>query len=264
MIERSKILINAITSAFTLSVIAYVETKKIELPVEYAHITEVEMLEVRKRFGNLVLPLENVVKTWEERLLAASINERLKSLDLIAINGEAAYLWNNVKIYKTKLSNGRVINILKPIRVEGERFNRRKGVRIALNKTMLIQQEGKFYSVLVRDLSYCGLGFVVSGNSEIQTGSKFIFFLTEQKGDADKVIGKFIGKIINNRELPNGDTFYGCVLSSEHAAFLQRYIARKQMEELSVTRNHLSTNQIVPSENLKEQYIDALLDSLNM
>lgn len=265
MIDRNsdKLLINRVTKEFTLSVIALVEKQEIELPVEYANISDVEKEEIRSRFGSDVIPLENVIKVWEERLLAASFKGKLTSLKLIAVNTESVFGWENVKIYKTKLSNGKVINILRSANVVGRKINRRKGVRIAMNRTMLLQQDGKFHNIVVKDLSYCGMGFVQQGICTVKSGEPFTLFLTENKADGEKVVGKFIGKVVNTRELEDGYTFCGCILSSEHAVFLQRFIARKQMEELRGRRFCFESNQIVPTDSLKEQYIDSLLDSLN-
>ena len=252
--------ISEITRNITLSVVASLDGKTIELPLEYADISPEEILEVKKRYGKNILPLENVVKQWKEKLIAAKFKGHLASLDLIAVTTESVFAWEDVKIYATKLSSGKIINILKAPVDEGEKINRRKGVRIAMEQPMLVQQEGMFHTVLVRDLSYCGVGFIEHGPSELKVGVPFILCLLEHNDDGVKMIDKFSGEIINQRPLPDGGTFSGCTLSDKHAIYLQRYIATKQLEELSGKRQRPYV--ISSDDKWKDMLVENLLESL--
>ncbi len=251
-----------ITIETTLSVLATVDDNTLELPVEYARLTPAELKGIRALYGNNVLPLENVVKQWQEKLMEVSFKGHLSKLDLLAVNTEGVFLWEDVKIYKVKLTSGKTINILKSPIIEGTKYNRRKGVRIALNKSMHIHQDGKFHTVIVRDLSYCGVGFVESGKSNIEKGKPFILFLTEETENGEKIIGKFVGKVINQRELPAGGVFSGCVLAAKHSAFLQRYIAKKQIEQINGGFQITSIQKNEIGDDWKNNLIESLIESL--
>ncbi|MBR5636344.1 MAG: PilZ domain-containing protein [Pseudobutyrivibrio sp.] len=265
MVEKKRIRLSIadINSEITLSVLATLDNKTIELPVEYAKLTEEELSGVRALYGPHVLPLENVVKEWQEKLMEVSFKGHLSKLELLAVNTEGVFLWDNVKIYKVKLTSGKTINILKAPAVEGEKFNRRRGVRIALDKSMQLQQEGSFHTVIVRDLSYCGIGFIEPGKSSVEVGKSFILFLTEDTEDGEKIVGKFVGKVINQRDLPAGGVFSGCILSAQHSTFLQRYIAMKQLEQISGRRQNISIQRTEIGVDWKSKIVDSLVESLN-
>ncbi len=264
MAEKTvKLTITEINKDTTLSVLATLDGKKLELPVEYAKITGEELAELQESYGKLVIPLEDVVKRWQEKLFQVSFKGHLSKLELIAINADGVFVWDNVKIYKVKLSTGTSVNLLKAKMVEGKKFNRRRGVRIALDKRMDIQQGGKIIKVVVRDLSYCGLGFIEPTESKIKVGEPFILFLVEDTDEGDKLIGKFKGKVINQRELPAGGIFSGCVISSEHSTFLQRYIAMKQMEQISGRKMASAVQHNISGKNWKNKIVNSLVESLD-
>lgn len=264
MAEKTvKLSIPEINKDTTLSVLATLDGKKLELPVEYAKVTGEELAEIRESYGKLIIPLEDVVQQWQEKLFEVSFKGHLSKLELIAINSEGVFVWDNVKIYKVKLSTGHTLNLLKAKMLEGKKFNRRRGVRIALDKTMEIQQGGEMIKVVVRDLSYCGLGFVEPGESKIKEGEPFILFLVESTDEGDKLVGKFKGKVINQRELPAGGVFSGCVISSEHSTFLQRYIALKQMEQISGKKRVATFERNVDGVNWKNKIVNSLVESLD-
>ncbi|SDH35288.1 hypothetical protein SAMN05421493_101371 [Pseudobutyrivibrio sp. 49] len=264
MAEKKKTLsISEVNKDTTLSVVATLDGKKLELPVDYAKVSPQELAEIKEHYGNLVIPLEDVVKQWQEQLFEVSFKGHLSKLELLAINTEGVYHWDNIKIYKVKLTTGLSVNLLKVKLLEGEKFNRRRGVRIALDKSMDIQQNGEILRVIVRDLSYCGLGFIEPGESKVKLGVPFILFLMEDTDDGEKLIGKFTGKVINQRELPAGGIFSGCVLSADHSSFLQRYIAMKQMEQLSGKKMNATIQKNATGDNWKNKIVDSLVESLD-
>ncbi len=259
-----KLTIQEINKETTLSVIASLEDKKLELPVEYAHITDNELVEIRAKYGENIIPIEDVVQEWKRKLFKVSFNGHLSKLDLMAINTEGVFLWEKVKIYKVVLSSGRMVNLIKSDRVEGEKFNRRRGVRIALDKSMDIQQDGEIFRVVVRDLSYCGVGFIeYTETSNIKVGEPFELFLVEDSKDGENLVGKFYGKVINQRELPAGGIFNGCILSSQHSTFLQRYIAMKQLEQISGKKMSPTIQRNATGDNWKGIIVESLAEKKN-
>lgn len=229
--------IQDITEDYTLSIVATLDSKNVELPAEYAHLAKEELEEIWGKYGKNVLPLENIVTSLHEKMLQVSFSGHISKLDLIAISTDGVFRWGNVKIYKIKLSTGKDINLLASKQLIGERFNRRRGVRVDLDKAMKIEQQGEVYTVVVRDLSYCGLSFVEPNGAHVQKGMPFVLNLVETAENGDKEIGKITGKILNQRELEDGAVISGCIISANHATMLQRYIAIKQIEQISGKRN---------------------------
>lgn len=259
-----KLTIREIDKDITLSVIATLDNKKLELPVDYAHISDSELVEIRAKYGENIVPLEDVVQEWKRKLFKVSFKGHLSKLDLMAINTEGVFIWENVKIYKVILASGKNVNLLKSDRDEGVKFNRRRGVRIALDKSMDIQQDGEIHKVVVRDLSYCGVGFIeYSETSNIKMGEPFELFLVEDTKDGENLVGKFTGKVINQRELPAGGIFNGCVLSAAHSNFLQRYIAMKQLEQISGKKRPATIQKNVTGDNWKGIIVESLAEKKN-
>lgn len=264
MEENKKTLsISEINKDTTLSVVATLDGKKLELPIDYANVSPMEMGEIKEHYGNLIIPLNDVVKQWQEKMFEVSFRGHLSKLELLAINTKGVYHWDDINIYKVKLTTGLSVNLLKVKVPEGEKFNRRRGVRIALDKRMDIEQNGEIFRVIVRDLSYCGLGFIEPGESKVNVGVPFILFLAEDTKDGEKLIGKFKGKVINQRELPAGGVFSGCVLSADHSTFLQRYIAMKQMEQLGGRNREADVQKNVTGKNWKNTIVNSLMESLD-
>ena len=261
--KEKKLKVTDINSKVTLSVIATLDNKKVELPVDYAKLTAAEAVEVKANYGDMVIPLEDIVKQWQEQVLQVSFKGHLSLLELVAVDNEGVYLWDKVQIYKVKLSTGKRLNLLQVNTVEGERYNRRRGVRIAVDKNMEIQQDGELYSVRVRDLSYCGVGFIEPDVSHLKIGVPFILFLSEDSETGEKQLGRFVGKVINQRELPNGGVFDGCIISSQHSAFLQRYIARKQIEQIKGRTASGTVKRNVTGADWKNKIVDSLVESMN-
>jgi hypothetical protein len=243
MENNNKIKISDITPDLTLSLIAALDDKKVDLPINYAKLSEDEAEEVKSKYGIDALPLEPIVRHIEEKILEISFKGHTSKLQLIVVTTEEVFHWKAVKIFRVKLASGRNINMLTSDVLYGEKFNRRRGVRINIDKMMKIEQGGEEYQVIVRDLSYCGVGFYEPLGSKVQKGMPFLLHLSESSDDGDRLVCKLTGKILHQREHEAGGLISGCVLSSQHASFLQRYIAIKQMEEISGRKQDMAAIQ---------------------
>lgn len=259
-----KITIADITKDYTLSIIATLDSKTIEMPAEYAKLSSEEVSEIEKRFGPDIIPLENIMTKIQEKMLEVSFKGHVSTLDLVAVSEEGVFKWAHAKVYRVKLATGKEINLLTSKQRFGEKFNRRRGVRIDLDKAMKIEQQDQTYTVVVRDLSYCGVSFVEPNGTQVQKGMPFTLHLSENSEDGEKLIGAFTGKILNQRTLDSGAVVSGCILSASHASFLQRYIATKQMEEISGKRKKdAGIKKTVTGEDWQLKLADALEASLD-
>ena len=88
--------------------------------------------------------------------------------------------------------------------------------------------------------------------SQIDPNREFILHLLEDTDDGEREVGKFFGRIINQKEDENGGVFSGCTISSDHAAFLQRYIATKQIEAIRGKSNQSGIKRVKTGEFWKE------------
>ncbi len=262
--KLNEITISDITKDYTLSIVATLESKTIEMPAEYARLTMEETSEIKKRFGEDILPLENIMTKIQEKMLEVSFKGHVSVLDLIAISEDGVFKWAHVNVYRVKLATGKEINLLTSKQRFGEKFNRRRGVRIDLDKAMKIEQQGQTYTVVVRDLSYCGVSFVEPNGSQVQKNVPFSLYLTEDSDEGEKMVGTFTGKILNQRTMDSGAVVSGCILSASHASYLQRYIAIKQMEKLSGTRKgHAGVKKTATGEDWQRKLAGALEASLD-
>ena len=262
--NSNDITIADINKDYTLSIIATLDSKTIEMPVEYARLTVEEVAEVDKRFGQDIVPLENIMTKIQEKMLEVSFKGHVSTLDLVAVSEEGVFKWAHAKVYRVKLASGKEINLITSKQRFGEKFNRRRGVRIDLDKAMKLEQQGQTYTVVVRDLSYCGVSFVEPNGAQVQKGMPFTLHLSENSDDGEKLIGAFTGKILNQRTLDSGAVVSGCILSASHASFLQRYIAAKQMEQISGKRKKAAgIKKTVTGEDWQRKLADALEASLD-
>lgn len=249
--------ISEIQKDYTLSLVATLDNKKVDLPLEYANLSSEEAEEVARKFGPECIPLESIMKKWEEKILEVSFKGHTSKLEFIVVTTEEVYHWTTVKIFKVKLDSGRAINILSSDLPFGVKFNRRRGVRITLDKVMTIEQGDDSYIVIVRDLSYCGVGFFEPVSGKVQKGMPFILHLTESTDNGDKLVCKLTGKILHQRE-EEGGLVSGCVLSAQHASFLQRYIAIKQMEQISGRKQDYRVEHTASGDDWKNQVVSQL------
>ena len=202
--NKKELKISEIQKDFKLSIVAGINTKKVELPVDYAILSEDEQNEVQTKYGLEALPLDPIMKQLEEKILEISFADHSSNLELVVVTTEDVFYWPSVKIFRIKLSSGRKINILTSDLACGKKFNRRRGIRIDLDKLMTIEQAGESVPVIVKDLSYCGVGFFEPGTGRVQRGMPFILHLTESGKDGDDVVCKLTGKILHQREEAGG------------------------------------------------------------
>ena len=66
----AKFYISDITQEATISVVATLDNKKIELPTKYAILNADEQQELISKYDNKVVPLENILKMWQDNLKA--------------------------------------------------------------------------------------------------------------------------------------------------------------------------------------------------
>ena len=252
------LLLSNIKKDYTLSIVATLKGKKLDLPLEYAELTDEEYNELTEKYGKEILPLEPIVRQWEEKLLEISFKGHESVLELFVVTNEEVFQWTAVKVFRINLSTGRYINMIISDLICGKKYNRRRGVRINIDKVMNLMQEGENFHVIVKDLSYCGVGFFELGEGMVKKGVPFILHLTETGEDGeDKLVGKLVGKILHQRK-DAGGVFSGCILSTKHAAFLQRYIAMKQMEQISGRKQNFSISHNASGEDWKSEIVDRL------
>ncbi len=242
----------------TLVVVGVSGNKKIELPAEMSVLSEEEEAEIEAKFSGKVLVIENIVQRMQDKMLAISFEGNISNLELIAVTKLGVFRWDKVKVYKYKLASGRDVQLVVPKRVDGVKFNRRRGVRVVLDKRMDVEQGGTTYSVVVNDLSYCGVSFLEPLGAQINPDEPFVLSLAESSKDGDIVVAKVRGKILHQREDESGGVFSGCVLSPEHAAFLQKYVAIKQMESISGKKQYKGVTKVMTGDHWEEDMAEAL------
>lgn len=224
--------ISEITPEATISVIGTLDNKKMELPTEYAHLTPDEANELDIKFGEGYLPLESILQYWQDRLMEVSFKGHESKIDLIAITKNGLYRWENISVRKYELSTGKSVHIVTAPNHYGSKYNRRRGVRIKIDRVMNVEQDDNMYSVIVKDLSYCGVAFTEPLGAQLDSKRPFILHLVENGDDGEVLIGKFACEIRNQKEEESGAVTSGCIIYADHAPFLQRYIANKQIEEI--------------------------------
>lgn len=220
-------------SRVTVSVIADVGDQKIELPAERASLSSTELLQVQAKYGKNIFPLCDVINKWQEKIKAAKIKGKIGNLDFIVITSFGVFKWEDIKLYKFKLESGRIIYIVVASDELGERYNRRRGIRIGIDKVMDVEQMDNMYSVIVKDISYCGVAILEPMGSQIDPDGYFMLHLIDydEEGNTHPV-AEITAKIANQKVNEDGSVFSGCSILADHASFLQQYIANKQIEIL--------------------------------
>ena len=243
----------------TLSVIGSLDNKKIELPTEYAILSESEMQELKKRVGLYFVPLENILKIWQDKLQEVKFTGSVSKLSFIAITKDGVYHWENVKIIKHVFNSGRSIHVVLCANPVGEKYNRRRGVRINIDKMMNVEQNGQIYPVIVRDLSYCGIAFLEQAQAAVDPDKAFVINLTDTNEDGeDYLVAKLTGRINNQKDYDEGRILCGCILAADHASELQRYIANKQIEAIRGKKIGKRISKNVSGDNWQEEVINKL------
>ncbi len=224
--------IQDLTSESSLSILALIDDKQTEVPIKMAVLTEDEMDEDSSIINGPFVPLDVIVHEMDKKFAVISFQNARADIQLIAVHDGEIYKWDNVMVTMIQLENGKKIHLCKLQNSKGTKFNRRRGVRLPLDQAMEVQQKGTTYKVIVRDLSYCGIGLLERGESKLDVKEPFILFLSERNKDKEVIVGKITAKIIRQEKTENGDTISGCITAKGHYNFLQRYIAIKQMERI--------------------------------
>ena len=260
----AKFYISDITQEATISVVATLDNKKIELPTKYAILNPDEQQELISKYDNKVVPLENILKMWQGNLKAINFKGTLSKLELLVITKDGCiYHWENVKIIKYTLATGKSIHVVISKRLEGEKYNRRRGIRINIDKVMDIEQGEEMHSVIVRDLSYCGVAFIEPLRLKLDLQKPFVLHLVDEDDEGNElVIGKIHGYIINIKEDESAGVLYRCNIDAKHYAFLQKYIANKQIEAIRGRRLTKRVEKIMTGEYGQEDLAEALKESL--
>ncbi len=219
-------------SKVAVSIVADVGEQKIELPAERAPLSTEELSQVREKYGRNVFPLDDVVNKWQAKIKAAKIKGKISSLDFLVVTSFGVFRWEDVKLYKFKLESGRLIYVVVASDELGERFNRRRGIRINIDKVMDVEQDDNIYSVIVKDISYCGVAIVEPMGAQINPDEYFMLHLVDYASDGVHPVAEITAKIANQKVNEDGSVFSGCSIIADHASFLQQFIANKQIEEL--------------------------------
>lgn len=257
--RNTKLNIADITPDSTISIVATMDNRKVELPAEYAKLTEEEIVELEEKYGKKILPLDNIKNKWQDKMKEVDFKGTLSKLSLIVICKAGIFHWENVKIAKYTLNTGKTIHAVVSRRLDGDRYNRRRGVRINIDKVMEVEQGEKVYSVIVRDLSYCGVGFVEPLGAQLDENQEFILHLIDEDDEGEEVlVAKIRGRINNRKDFGNGGVLNGCTIAADHASFLQKYIATKQIEAIRGKRPRKKIEKNLTGENWKEKIVDAL------
>ncbi|MBR4708069.1 MAG: hypothetical protein IKP29_08445 [Pseudobutyrivibrio sp.] len=220
-------------SKVTVSVIADVGQQKIELPAERASLSTEELSLVKAKYGQNVFPLDDVINKWQEKIKAAKIKGKIGKLDFLVITSFGVFRWEDIKLYKFKLESGRLVYVVVAAEELGERYNRRRGIRIGIDKVMDVEQMDNMYSVIVKDISYCGVAILEPMGAQIDPDDYFLLHLIDYDQDGQThPVAEITAKIANQKVNEDGSVFSGCSILADHASFLQQYIANKQIEEL--------------------------------
>ena len=243
-----------------ISINAIGKNKKLEFEVTYAEITEQDKAEIEASYGDATLPIELIVHEVNGQEKPISFAGHSSALEFIAINPEGVYKWEHINLIKYTLSSGSMIHLIIALLPEGIKFNRRRGVRVNMDTRMEIEQDDKRIAVLVREMSYCGLSFINLSSREVDPSKPFVLNLIDidEKKEKTFVVGKFYGKIQRQRVEEDGTVVYGCILAERHAEYLQKFIAMKQLENISGKKAYKGYQRNNSTQFWKEDAVDAL------
>ncbi len=259
--KEEKINISNITPDDNICVTALMDNKKLELPVQYANLSEEQSQLIHRIYGDKILPLELIVKEVNGEAHTVSFDSKNSILQFVVVNKQGVFKWDNIKVKKHSFQDGKSIHIITAVNPEGKKHNRRRGVRVSIDTRMTIEQNDVKYIVLVRDISYCGFSFINLSPDEFDPNMPFLLHLTERDGDKSFLVGKFVGKVLRQQEQENSPTIYGCMLSGKHAGKLQKYVALKQVEFLSGKKQYAEIRKTSTSEDWKAEVAEALSES---
>ncbi len=148
------------------------------------------------------------------------------NIDLLYVQEQAVYAWHNVELPLVKIKGTTYYKV--SLVGEAKPYNRRASFRVYIGETMSItvfQSSGpQAFSVLVRDISETGFGFVSKEEYEVNRTIRLSIPLTERKT-------LVLSSTIVRREFveEKGTFSYGCKFI-EPNAYLSNYLMVKQRE----------------------------------
>jgi len=231
--NNEKLSINSLREGANVSLRALLDGKYTDIPISIAQVEDEERLELNKKINCPYVALDVIVQEWQKKFMVVSFQQKEAQIALVAVHEKGIFKWDNVKVDMFVLESGKRVHVVRVMSEYGERFNRRRGVRIDFGKNMDVRQGGKTHRLLVKDISYCGVGFVEYGESQLSADEPFVLFLSDEEDGKDVLVGKFTGKMVRQDVLENGVTISGCIFASDHYPFLQKYLAVKQMQQIN-------------------------------
>lgn len=202
----------------------------VELEVRYSGRTMSFRSDIVLKLHNSILVSPIVVN---EQTIGFNDNFRVNMI--LMIEGKV-YLWDGVSVKLVKY-DGTIYHKI-DIDDEGKPYNRREAYRLYIGEDMPIYINSSTgplaLSVLVKDLSETGVGFITKEDLDIERTIRL------KLKDFISIIS-MSGVIVRKEYLPHLDSFlYGCKFNEKNNR-LGNYIARKQGEELRNKINNYST-----------------------
>lgn len=240
-----------ITTESHLSIRAVIEDNETEVPIKMAVLEDADIMELNRAIHEPFIPLEVVVQEYEKKMQVVSFHHHQAKLSLVAVHEDELYIWNNIRVEFHTLNSGKKVHLLVTMSNVGEKYNRRRGVRIDFHRHMDVRQNGKNLNILVKDISYCGIGFIEFGESKLDPNAPFVLMLTDEEDGNKVLVGKITGKVIRQETTEGGVTLSGCIVAKDHYAFLQKYLAIKQLEQIRGKPSYKSVQKMDESEDWK-------------
>ena len=261
MARKDKANINELTSEHQLYIRASVGDQYTEVAIKLANLTDEQQEQVKRRVNGYYIALDVVVSEYQKKMQVISFQHHKADLALIALIGNDLFKWDGINVDMMVLNDGTKVHVLVLRAPEGLRYNRRRGIRVNIDRRMEIRQNDVTYNILVRDISYCGIGLQELGDSKLNMKDPFVLFLTENDGKRDVLIGKITGRVVRQEKLENGMTISGCITADSNHSFLQKYVATKQMELVSGKSKFKSIERNATGDDWKKNVADMLIEA---
>ena len=219
--------ISDISKNASLSILAIGKKKTIEIPIKLGELSDEERREINAKVVEEYIALEVVKTDFENRKVVVSFQNVKAEMSLVAADRGEIYKWDNIKVDMIELSNGKKVHIIRFEDSDGVKFNRRKGVRMMVDRRMYVKQGGGLYPIILNDVSYCGFGFTEKFDQNLDVERPLILELQNRNGDFYDYIH---GSIVRTIEKESGEVFHGCKVAKDDQQSMQKYVAILQME----------------------------------
>lgn len=150
-------------------------------------------------------------------------------IELVATRqGEIPFVWKNVQIFKVNY-NGQTYQCIKSGTI-GVKLNRRGAFRVflGLQGSVIDAKTKDRHSVLVKDISSSGVGFLVNRTDDLpfELGTSVAVFFSDEDMNQDI---ELIARIVRRVETENSNQIlYGCMFTKKNPK-IDRYCATKQV-----------------------------------